>query len=123
MKIILSIFFVFFMYTFSNAQCTCDNCGGGGKIILPESCYKCGASGLKACQNCAGDGNELCKQCAGSGKSNYENCRSCGGSGKFVCSWCGGAGAEYCSLCGGKGYEERFYSCEICGETGEIPCP
>lgn len=126
MKIIISVFFVFFMYSFSNAQCNCDICGGAGWITQPDPCYKCSTSGWQTCPSCSGYGTELCKQCSGSGKEiphgDYVTCRSCGGSGKLVCSRCDGACVEYCSLCGGKGYEEREFPCEVCGRTGEIPC-
>ena len=124
MKIILAIFFVFFMYSFSNAQCVCDGgCGGSGWITPdPEPCVKCGGSCFQSCDRCLGDGTELCKQCFCSGTVNDETCISCNGYGEWECGRCGGTGMEYCSLCGGEGYKEWKYPCEVCGRTGVVPC-
>ena len=122
MKIILAIFFVFFMYSFSYAQCTCDNCGGAGWITESNPCVKCGGSQFQSCDRCLGDGTELCKQCFGSGTVNDEACISCNGYGEWECGRCGGTGMEYCSLCGGEGYKEWKYPCEVCGRTGVVPC-
>ena len=149
MKIYLSIFLTFFLYSFAIAQCQCPNCSGSGWVDKePVSCVKCGGSGVESCMRCLGKGTELCNQCFNSGVVNVkcgicngsgevddltctvcsgsgkvsEVCISCDGMGRWNCGRCGGSGQETCSLCDGSGSKVWKEPCGQCRQTGQIDC-
>lgn len=127
MKIILSILFVLFMYSFSNAQSVCGGCNGTGISLTPDDdyydCRSCGGTGEAACLRCNTRQTEICNYCYGNGIVNEETCTNCYGEGRVSCGRCGGSGYEYCTMCNGTGNKDWYYPCTECGGSGRVDCP
>ena len=101
------------------------------RVLYPQQCDHCHASGTQTCPNCSGARETRCGHCDGAGD---ETCSACAGSGQVLagytdsdgnyhddyqdCSTCGGRRHIHCYSCSGSGSE----SCADCHRTGTVSC-
>lgn len=115
----------------------CGDCGGGGRLLLPEDpsdCGQCAARLFVPCQYCSDShaAERFCPDCPGAGSVPCEDCR---GLTKVICASCQGStelrsnrGGGTCKDCK-KGLapcrscRDGVKRCETClDRTHTVPC-